>query len=249
MDLENNAITHSQTCPIPIVVAKDALANGSKLNAGPQKKLQRIAGTKAIVIPKRQGNASRTESKRSVRSPPHQKSEPRQTQPLQRKALIQGAETGRPETGREFAARMRDRFVLKGPRDPKEGMGPEPDLETRKTPIGETEGTTRSTPPVSLISVVKDTAGIDLMSVIRDKYIVDTFFKMILESPKDYRNFEVENGLIYQRGDGGHVLRTPNGLHDGRSIKEIVISEAHGILAHLSARKTFAYLQDHVWWK
>jgi hypothetical protein len=98
-DLENNAITRSQTRPIPIVVAKDTLANGSKLNAGPQKKLQRIARTKAIVIPKRQGNTSRTESKRSVRSPPHQKSEPRQTQPLQRKALIQGAETGRPETG------------------------------------------------------------------------------------------------------------------------------------------------------
>ncbi|TEB25268.1 hypothetical protein FA13DRAFT_1637660, partial [Coprinellus micaceus] len=204
---------------------------------------------KAVVIPKRQGNTSRIESKRSVRSPPHQKSEPRQTQPLQRKAPIQGAETGRPETGREFAARMKDRFVLKGPRDPKEGAGPEPVPETRKAPIEEPEGTTTSTPPVSLISVVKDTTGIDLMSVIRDKYIVDTFFKMILESPKDYRNFEVENGLIYQRGDRGCVLCIPNGLHDGRSIKEIAISEAHGILAHLSARKTVACLRDHVWWK
>ncbi|TEB26901.1 hypothetical protein FA13DRAFT_1597894, partial [Coprinellus micaceus] len=178
-----------------------------------------------------------------------QKSEPRQTQPLQQKALIQGAETGRPETGREFTARMKDSFVLKGPRDPKEGVGPEPDLETRKAPIEEPKGTTTSTPPVSLISVVKDTARIDLMSVIRDKYIVDIFFKMILESPKDYRNFEVENGLIYQRGDGGRVLCIPNGLHDGCSIKEIVISEAHGILAHLSTRKTVAYLRDHVWWK
>ncbi len=38
-------------------------------------------------------------------------------------------------------------------------------------------------------------------------------------------------------------------MHKGRSIKEVVIDEAHSLLAHLGTCKTLAYLQDHVWWK
>ena len=35
----------------------------------------------------------------------------------------------------------------------------------------------------------------------------------------------------------------------GCSAREIIISEAHSMLAHLGAHKTLDYLQDHVWWK
>ncbi|GAW10035.1 ribonuclease H-like partial [Lentinula edodes] len=36
---------------------------------------------------------------------------------------------------------------------------------------------------------------------------------------------------------------------DSRSVQEIIISEAHSLLAHLGASKTIDYLRDHVWWK
>ena len=36
---------------------------------------------------------------------------------------------------------------------------------------------------------------------------------------------------------------------NGRNIHEIIISEAHSVLAHLGANKTLNYLRDHVWWK
>ena len=38
-------------------------------------------------------------------------------------------------------------------------------------------------------------------------------------------------------------------LINERSVRELVISEAHSMLAHLGANKTLDYLRDHVWWK
>ena len=35
----------------------------------------------------------------------------------------------------------------------------------------------------------------------------------------------------------------------GWSAREIIISEAHSILAHLGSAKTLDYLWDYVWWK
>jgi hypothetical protein len=41
----------------------------------------------------------------------------------------------------------------------------------------------------------------------------------------------------------------PKFLINRRSAHEIIISEAHSLLAHLGVAKTIRYLQDHVWWK
>lgn len=161
-----------------------------------------------------------------------------------------GAETGRPETGKEFAARMRNHFKVLGPRI-------DTDLSaqvTEQAPVNvASEGVppqgNRPENPPSLIDVVTDGNGIDLIEIVRSRYKEDQFFRLILDKPKDYRNFEVENGLIFQRGDNRRVLCIPLAYYNGRSLREIVIHEAHSVLAHLSARKTIAYLRDQVWWK
>jgi hypothetical protein len=36
---------------------------------------------------------------------------------------------------------------------------------------------------------------------------------------------------------------------NGRSLREIIISEGHSLLAHLRYTKTLSYLRDYVWWK
>ena len=41
----------------------------------------------------------------------------------------------------------------------------------------------------------------------------------------------------------------PKAVIQGHSAWELVISEAHSMLAHLGANKTLDYLRDHVWWK
>ena len=91
--------------------------------------------------------------------------------------------------------------------------------------------------------------GLDLLAELRGKYILDPAFKSILERPKDFRNFEVNEQLIYLKESDKRVLCIPKVMIQGRSAREIVISEAHSILAHLGASKTLDYLRDHVWWK
>ena len=45
------------------------------------------------------------------------------------------------------------------------------------------------------------------------------------------------------------LLCIPNIIIRGRNTCEIVLSEAHSLLAHLGANKTLDYIRDHLWWK
>jgi len=54
--------------------------------------------------------------------------------PRKPRTKVLGAETGRPETAREFAARMKDHFVLRGPRERKEGGNSTQTTSTEPTP-------------------------------------------------------------------------------------------------------------------
>ena len=97
--------------------------------------------------------------------------------------------------------------------------------------------------------LVQNGPGIDLLKELRGRYAEDPFFKVVLGQPKDFRNFECKEGLVYLKENDRRVLCIPKLLVKERSTREIVISEAHSILAHLGASKTLDYLRDHVWWK
>ena len=179
------------------------------------------------------------------------------------------AETGRPETGMEFAARMKDHFVLLGPRERKEGGNMEPRASINDARVTEPSGSrhpvteehelirelssdlpdTLATLPTLSQMLTSSTDGIDLIEEIRNKYDQDNLFQKVLENPKNFRNFEVEKGLIYLKEKNRKILCIPNILIKERSAREIVIAEAHSILAHLGYTKTLDYLRDHVWWK
>ena len=106
----------------------------------------------------------------------------------------QPAETGRPETSREFAKRIR-RVVLHGPRAERQEGGKESPSSSTNTlePSGpqadqtlqEDEGC-QDTVQAELnlgtyLSELSD--GIDLLQALKDRYSEDTFFKNVLEKP------------------------------------------------------------------
>ncbi|OCH83577.1 hypothetical protein OBBRIDRAFT_875163, partial [Obba rivulosa] len=91
--------------------------------------------------------------------------------------------------------------------------------------------------------------GLDLPSGIQGKYGMDPFFKLILDNPSHYKNFECRDGLVYLKDLERRILCIPDVLIGSRRAREIVISHAHSILAHLGAKKTLYYLKDNVWWK
>jgi hypothetical protein len=103
----------------------------------------------------------------------------------------------------------------------------------------------------SLVNIVSSKLqNTDLLDIIRHSYEKDTILKRIIEKPKDFRNFIVENRLIYLKESDHKLLCIPEKVTvKGRTLREIIISEGHSLLAHLGANKTIAYLRDHFCWK
>ena len=97
--------------------------------------------------------------------------------------------------------------------------------------------------------LTQSSLGIDLLSELKEKYDIDPFFRVILEKPSEFQNFEVNDQLIYLKEQEKKVLCIPKILIQERNAREIIISEAHSMLAHLGANKTIDYLKDHVWWR
>ena len=169
--------------------------------------------------------------------------------------------------------------MLKGPLAPHESTeggstvndeSPQSTLHEKETPseeppaeieVNESQNTTHKeeTPTEVLLatetsSTLFDLAsqsmqGLDLLAELRGKYELDPTLQPIIARPKDFRNFEVDEQLIYLKTQGKQVLCIPKVVIQGRSAHEIVISEAHSLLAHLGAGKTLDYLRDHCWWK
>ncbi|PSS18923.1 hypothetical protein PHLCEN_2v3139 [Hermanssonia centrifuga] len=174
------------------------------------------------------------------------------TAPRRRSArLAAPAETGRPETAVEFSKRIK-RLVVHGPRPQRaEGApvgGTAPSVTTDLAPPIEAEP--RTAPLLPLMDLLQyQTDGILIPDVIRGRYEEDPFFNRISQDPKHYKNFHVMDGLIILRERDVERLCIPNVLVGERNIREILISHAHSLLAHLGIYKTFGLLRDHVWWK
>ncbi|KAJ3475739.1 hypothetical protein NLI96_g11638 [Meripilus lineatus] len=208
------------------------------------------------------------------------------------------AETGRPETSKEFSKRIR-RVLLHGPRaEGQEGASPidksstplriakdSPD-QPLSTPLQASSTSSRDSkyPVEPLVMTSTSTSkaeapgksnhvalvvaehfpekengllehiataeeGINLTSELRNRYSEDKFFKEIIEHPRNHKNFEYRDGILTIKMDGTQLLCIPDIRIRNRSVREIVISHAHSLLAHLGSYKTLRFLRDHIWWK
>ena len=110
---------------------------------------------------------------------------------------------------------------------------------------------TRVEDSIDLVDWIRDrSTHSDLLELIRLGYNQDLTLKKVKEAPTQFKNFELRDGLLYLKNNRYKLLCIPvNSIINGRTLREVFISEAHSLLAHLSSVKTLAYLQDHVWWK
>lgn len=144
---------------------------------------------------------------------------------------------------------MAPHFVLRGPKERKEG-GDAGQKTNQQSPLeaGSTNEPGEDTPNVTRFPAVYPDED-ELIVGIRHQYSRDPFFRRILDSPTEYRNFQVDEGLIHLCLKDKTLLCVPDVKIRERTVREIVISQAHSLLAHLGASKTLTYLRDHVWWK
>jgi RNase H-like domain found in reverse transcriptase/Integrase zinc binding domain/Reverse transcriptase (RNA-dependent DNA polymerase)/Retroviral aspartyl protease/Zinc knuckle len=165
------------------------------------------------------------------------------------------------ETLSQSEDHLDERFVVKRPAQRKEGGTVPAKTPTNTQNIAETSKSQTDVPNVNQRDtrtpdtgserslLAQERMGIDFESEIRGKYKEDPFFRSILEKPKEFRNFENKEDLIYLKENDRQVLCIPKVVIKGQSAREIVISEAHSMLAHLGSNKTLDYLRDYVWWK
>ena len=90
---------------------------------------------------------------------------------------------------------------------------------------------------------------IKLPDCIRGQYANDPFFKVILDKPGSFPNFEINDGLVFMKSNGDRLLGIPDIQIEGKKIRMFLIANAHIILAHLGPKKTLTYLRDSCWWK
>ena len=125
------------------------------------------------------------------------------------------------------------------------------DFEDRRIPHpSDEQGSMERSMDVKLTDIIKEA---EFPHDLRGKYAEDKFFSLVLQNPTHYANFEVvgnkKEELIYLKDTERRVLCIPDVAIGSRKAREIVITHAHSILAHLGARKTLWYLRDNVWWK
>ena len=164
-----------------------------------------------------------------------------------------------PRDSCELSWQMKDRFVLCGPQDRTEGRNESSKQQLTITTSGQrtnhdqmiSEPIAVSEPNMetSLVNMLENNADIDMLKEIHGHYQEDPIFKSILEKPRDFRDFNIKNSLIYLKLNRKDLLCIPKMIINGRNLYKIIISQAHSILAHLGAAITLSYLQDHVWWK
>jgi hypothetical protein len=157
------------------------------------------------------------------------------------------AESGRPETSKEFARRLRDCFVLLGPGERKEGR--EIGENTHSQPSQQNPITTDDKPFTPLAQLPRMELDDGILGLIKGQYAQDPFLRKVMDSPKQFRNFDVAEGLSRLCLNDCTLVCVPDIKIDGRRLQEDIISQAHVVLAHLGAQKTLTYLRDRVWWK
>lgn len=114
--------------------------------------------------------------------------------------------------------------------------------ETKEEPLS------LPTPPSLTDVITEGDPGFDIPEIIRGKYTDDPFFREITEKPSHFKDFQFEDGLLFMTAGNKRVLCIPNVRENERSVREIIITHAHSILAHLGAKKTLGYLKENVWW-
>jgi transposase InsO family protein len=125
-------------------------------------------------------------------------------------------------------------------------------VDTAEAPHAESKPDRRPETPVHIgnkLFEVSSDLGISFPDCIRNRYNEDRFFEPILANPTEFTNFEVGDGLVYFVSEGTRTVAIPDVKVDGRNVREVLISQGHSILAHLSDEKTATYMRDQVWWK
>jgi hypothetical protein len=78
---------------------------------------------------------------------------------------------------------------------------------------------------------------------IRGGYEKDRVFSKIIETPEDHPNFELKDGMIWMKNQGGDmVVCVPLAPSKDSTLHGRIIDQAHSIVGHFGPAKTSEYV-------
>ncbi|CEL60395.1 Transposon Ty3-I Gag-Pol polyprotein OS=Saccharomyces cerevisiae (strain ATCC 204508 / S288c) GN=TY3B-I PE=3 SV=2 [Rhizoctonia solani AG-1 IB] len=90
---------------------------------------------------------------------------------------------------------------------------------------------------------------IDVTKAIAEGYSNDKDYAKIIEEPSQYPQFELRDELLFYNEHGRSYLCVPDAMIDKWSVRALLISQAHSMVAHLGYKKTYAYMRESLYWK
>lgn len=86
----------------------------------------------------------------------------------------------------------------------------------------------------------------DMRSIIKQAYKTDDLFQLVTTNPDEYKQFTMEDGLVYTRNMADeNVTCIPE---SARTIITDIIEQAHRTVGHFSIFKTATYIRRWYWW-
>jgi transposase InsO family protein len=89
----------------------------------------------------------------------------------------------------------------------------------------------------------------EVLAIFSAKYPEDRFFKDAWKNPERHSRFEKSGDLLWTTNRlQARVICVPQGTHNSRSVRGIVIDASHETIGHMGYRKTLEYIRRWFWW-
>ncbi len=80
-------------------------------------------------------------------------------------------------------------------------------------------------------------------------YTEDPLFKIVKSEPAEYKQFEIQDGLIWTTNrNNTKVVCIPRSKHGDQSLPRIILDQAHKSLGHYRLQRTSKYTCRWYWW-
>ncbi|KAI5897452.1 uncharacterized protein SCHCODRAFT_02472796, partial [Schizophyllum commune H4-8] len=89
----------------------------------------------------------------------------------------------------------------------------------------------------------------EFVKTIKVSYASDSLAKKILEHPEDHKDFQVKSGVIWARNANREwVTYVPKGSFVDKTLRQVVIEQAHQTVGHFGPQRTGEYIRRWYWW-
>jgi len=84
---------------------------------------------------------------------------------------------------------------------------------------------------------------------IRKGYMMDPFFRKVIEKMRTHPSFEIKEGIIWMKNRGGEdIVCIPSTILADTTLKTKILDQAHQVVGHYGPQRMSDYIRCWYWW-